>query len=367
MALISFCTLMITVILFYATVKTSYRTVQEDGTYKWDISTGSVIMFAAILIVVSTMRYGFIDTYAYRIMYELSRNNLEYVYSAPWGVESTWLYLLFLLNKISRDPQLMQFIAALIIIGAYVRTIRKYSRNTSLSLWIFFCLIYMSTNNGIRQYFASGICLLALPLFLKRAYVPYIATVVFASLFHRSAIFCLLIPLVASGKVLNKRMIAFMAMGIFFISFPNIANNYLTIIFSNSKYVEYFSSNKEGMSILRAMVTAVIPALLALLYIRQNRKRGRILDSKESLLINILFIDTVFVMMGTYMQYWDRVGIYFSVVPICLIPGMVRSVFAESNQKFIKIAIVVLYFIFFTYNIYCYSIGGDLNSFRIDI
>lgn len=114
MELVSICTIMVIIVLLFATSQTRYRTIQDDGIYKLDISTRSVIIFATVLITVSTVRYGFIDTYAYRIMFELSRDNLEYVNSAPWGVESAWLYLLYLLNKVSNDPKIMQFFCSII-------------------------------------------------------------------------------------------------------------------------------------------------------------------------------------------------------------------------------------------------------------
>lgn len=366
MILISFCTIAVMLVLLFATFQSNHRVLRYDGIYKLDINTTSLFLFATVLIIVSSFRYGFIDTYAYRIMYESSRDNLKYVFSAPWGVESAWLYFLYLLNKISSDPKLMQFSVALLVIFSYVKTIRKYSCDTTLSLWIFYCLLYMSTNNGMRQYFATAITLLALPFFIEKKYIRYILLILFASLFHTSALFCLIIPLVASGKVLNKRIIVLFIVCAFFMLYPGFSNEKLAIIFSDSKYIDYFSSDKAGMSILRAMVTAIVPGILALLFLRKRKILKIGINYEESVLINLLFVNVVFTIMGTYMQYWARVGSYFSFSSICLMPLMVRNVFTESNQKIIKTIMILLYFVFFAYNIYSYAISGDLNSFILD-
>lgn len=367
MILISFCTIIIILVLLSTVSINGYKIIYRGREYKLDINTWGIILFEFILIITSSIRYGFIDTYAYRIMYRLSKENLEYVYSAPWGVESSWLYLFYLLNKISTDPKLMQLVVSSVIISAFVYIIRKYSADTALSLWIFFCLVYMGTNNGIRQYFAMAITLWAFPLIIKKKYITYILITFIASQIHTSALICLLIPLIATGTYMNIRVKSLIVICMCFMFFPKIVNQWFSFIFGESKYVDYFSSTKAGMSILRAIVTAGVPQILAKCYVSNSKKIGIKLSKEKSLLLNILILDVVFTIMGIYMQYWARVGAYFSFASICLIPIMIREVFTKNNQKFLKILVIILYFIFFTYNIYTYFISGDLNSFRLDI
>lgn len=366
MILISYCTVFTIVILLFASFNIRIKLNSEGAISKRYIGKTSLILFAIILIITSTIRYGFIDTYAYRNMYESARGNIGYVHSAPWGVEAPWLYLLYILNYISSDPKLMQLVVAIVVNISFVAVINKYSYDVPLSLWLYYCITYMNTNNGMRQFFALGITMLAFPYLLEKKYLKYILLVGIAALFHTSAIFCLLIWLVAMGKPFNKRVFIMLICGIAFIAFPNTGTEILSTVFSESKYVDYLASTQSGMNIIRAFITGIIPLILVLLYIYKCKKLNYVMERFEAILINMIIMNTTFTIMGTYMQYWSRIGAYFSFAPICLLPKLVKEAFIPSNYRLVKSLMIILYFIFFAYNIYSYYISGDLNSFRID-
>ncbi len=89
---------------------------------------------------VSTMRYGFIDTYAYKYLYQEVRFNPTFITKGLWHIEAGWLYVMYFLNFISASPKLMLFLSALVIVGAYVKIIKDYSADVIVSLFLFFCL-----------------------------------------------------------------------------------------------------------------------------------------------------------------------------------------------------------------------------------
>ena len=319
-----------------------------------------------VLVLVSTVRYGFIDTYAYKIMYTSSRNNLEYVNSAPWGVEAGWLYFLYILNFISSSPKLMLFIVAMFVNLAYIKMCSKYSADVLFSIFIYFCIGYMDTNNGLRQCFAASLCMLATPLAINRKYIPYAIIVAIASIFHKSAIYVLVIMLVAIGKPINIKVILLLIALLVFAFIPNTVSKFLADNIINDKYSDY-ATKTVGMGIMRCIIIGVIPMVLSIVYTAKSKKSGVNISREESILINLTIINGVLYLMGLYMQYWARLAFYTSFAPIVLMPKLMREVIDKKGYMSLKIFAGILYFIFFAYNIYVNIQYGAIADFYIDL
>lgn len=364
MFLITVCTICIMLTLLYG-VNNQRKMLTPKGETRVLTQTGVLVTFTVVLIVVSTLRYGFIDTYAYKIMYRLSRGNLAYVNSAPWDVEVGWLYLMYYLNYITASPKLMLFMVAAFVNVAYVLMCKKYSSNVIFSLFIYFCITYLSTNNGLRQCFAASITMLAFPLLLSKKYIPYILLVAFASVFHESAIYVLLIALVVLGKPFNiKVIIALMASLVFLIA-PDIISGFIQESTIDNKYNDYFS-NDNGMGFIRCFIISIVPLVLAIAYCIIKKKNKQEIDKTDGLLINMLVMNSAFYLMGLYMQYWARLAFYTSFSSIVLLPKLIDGVFIKKDSQWIKWAAYILYFVFFAYNIYMNISYGAMADFRIE-
>ncbi len=364
MFLISACTILI-IFTFLQGKSNQRKMITPDGETRLVTTKGVLITFALILIVTSTLRYGFIDTYAYKIMYRESRNNLEYVNSAPWGVEAGWLYLLYYLNYITSSPKIMLFLVALVVNMAYILMAKKYSSDVLFSAFVYFCIGYMDTNNGVRQCFATGITMLAFPLLIEKKYIPYSILVAIASIFHESAIFLLLIAFVADGKPFNiKVILALIACFIFWLN-PSLVSGMLQEAIIDNKYSYYLSQN-VGMSFLRCFIIAIIPLFLAIMHCVMKKPSKTKTAKTEGLLINMIVINSALYLMGLYMQYWARLAFYTSFAPIVMLPKLIKSVFKEEDAKWIKSLALILYFIFFAYNIYVNIFYGAIRDFRIE-
>ena len=364
MLLISICTICVLLNMVYGSTK-QRKMLTPQGEERIVASEGILFGFILILIITSTLRYGFIDTYAYKIMYRSSRNDLEYVNSAPWGVEAGWLYLLYFLNFFTSSPKLMLFLVALTVNLSYVMMNKKYSSNVLFSLFVYFCIGYMDTNNGLRQCFAASITTMAFPLLLSKRYVWYALLVALASVFHESAIYVLLVALLVVGKPLNIKIIAALLASIVFLFAPDIISGFIQEATIDNKYNNYLSNN-VGMGFIRCFIISIVPLTLAVLYcIRKEKKREEI-SYQDGLLINMLAINSAFYLMGMYMQYWARLAFYTSFAPIVLLPKLIDGVFAESDRKWIKMIALCLYFIFFAYNIYVNIAYGAMKDFRVE-
>lgn len=369
MLLVSICTLMCIAVFLVGSKRQRIAVCSINGvcTERFTANSKTLAVFAAILIAVSTLRYGWIDTYAYKEMYLASHGNIEYVNSQPYGVEAGWLYICYLLNFVSDSPKLMLFVSAAAIIGGYVTTIKRFSCDPIFSCIIFYCILYMDTNNGIRQMVAAAVLMLAFPLLLRKnvwGYLIYALVVLFAAQLHASAVVCCLIALVIIGKPLNYKVKLAILFGIVFCFAPDLLSDYIGELFNDSKYLFYLDMY-GGMTFLRAFVTGILPAVLAFVYIRKCRNCGQRIEYTEGILINALFVNSIFVIMGCYMMYWNRMGFYTAFAPFVLIPKFVREIFVKSQRRAIKNAAIVLYFLFFAYNIYVNIGYGAIDDFYI--
>ncbi len=364
MLLIAICTICIILTLIYG-VNNQVKTLTPEGKNRVVVKTEVLISFALILIIISTLRYGFIDTYAYKIMYRESRGDLLYVNSAPWGVEAGWLYLMYHLNFITASPKAVLFMTALFINIAFVVVTKKYSANVILSLFIYFCTCFLDTNNGLRQWFAASITMMAFPLLLNKRYVIYAIIVAFSSLFHESAIFVLLIALISVGKPFNPKVIIALVLALVFIAFPSIISEFIKESIIDSKYNSYLSMD-SGMGFLRCFIMSILPLTFALIYLFKNKSNNTKIGKEEGTLINMLVLNSAFYIMGLYMQYWARLAFYTTFAPIVLMPRFIEDIFSKADKKWVKLIAYICYFIFFAYNIYVNISYGAIADFRVE-
>lgn len=372
MQLVSICTIFVLIIMYLAT---NYQSVVVgtpsgfDSNWKFKIPKSAFVTFALVLILISSVRHGYIDTYAYKEMYINSRNDLAYVNSAPYGVEAGWLFFCYLLNFISPSPNLLLFISALIIIGANVYVIKKHSCDPVFSLMLFFCLEYMDTNNGLRQMVAAALCIVGFSLLTEKKMINYLFFVVLslvAMQFHESVMVVFIIAVCVIGGCLNVRVIAALLMGVVFTIVPGVVSGYIGEIFSDSKYLNYLDMS-FGMSYLRAFIVGIIPAIVAFYYVLLKKRRREKIEYGEGVLINILFINTVFTIMGLGMQYWARMAFYTAFAPFILMPKLLYTPVVRSQRSMVKAIALVCYFIFFAYNIYVNVGYGAIGDFYFDI
>ena len=86
-------------------------------------------------------------------------------------------------------------------------------------------------------------------------------------------------------------------------------------------------------------------------------------DYEEGILINIIFVNTMFIMMGSYMQYWNRMGFYTAFAPIVLLPKLAYDMFVRNQRSIVKGIAIFCYGLFFAYNIYVNIGYGAINDF----
>lgn len=146
----------------------------------------SLIFLAFILLLlVFGFRYGFgIDYASYLGIYDRIGN----VWSQE-HLEPSFFYLNYFIKSLGGNVYQVIFLSFLVALAFLHRTIVKYSDFPEISYLVFFSsgMIFFYSS-GIRQAAALSICFFAFQFLLNRQFFRFLATVLFASSFHITAL-----------------------------------------------------------------------------------------------------------------------------------------------------------------------------------
>ncbi len=122
------------------------------------------------------------------------------------NVEVGYLVLNWLVGCISTEFYVLFAVIAIIVVGCYQRVILRYAVNYEIAFLAFITMgTYTFFFNGARQGIAAAIGALAIPFLLERRLYAYGACIIFASLFHVSALILLPAYFLAHGHNTLKR------------------------------------------------------------------------------------------------------------------------------------------------------------------
>ncbi len=246
-------------------------------------------------------------------------------------------------------------IAAFQLFALY-RIYRKYSEEYFLSMFLFIASTdYLSWMfNGMRQFIAVCIMFLAFPLLLKKRYLSTILIVIFASMFHGSALIMIPFIFIVQGKAWNKLTVIFLFAIIIIISFvdrfTDVLDNMLTDTTYKNVVTDWTQWGDDGTNVLRALVYSV-PAIISL-YGRNKIKAEN--DSVINICTNMSIVSAGIYIISIFTSgiFIGRVPIYFSLYSYVLLPWEMKHIFSKSARVVITITMIVLYLLFYIYSVF---------------
>lgn len=158
-----------------------------------------IILCGFLIAAVSGLRSPYTgtgDTYQYMLFYKTMQNydSFQYYYDLRlsdfdfFSSEAGLAFCFWLLGHVFTDGQTATIASSLFITWAACRFIRKNSVDIPISLTIYVCLTMFTFNmNGMRQALAMAVCLFAYEQAKSRNIVSFVALVLLAMLFHRTA------------------------------------------------------------------------------------------------------------------------------------------------------------------------------------
>ncbi len=258
---------------------------------------------------------------------------------------------------ISKDYKVFFFIIAAFQAFALIKLYRRYSSDYLIAIFLFVaCGDYISwMNNGVRQFTAVSICLLATTWMIEKKYILSLITICIASRFHGSALLMIPIYLVCLGKPWNKRTLLVLIASLAAIVFVSQFTNWLDYVLEETQYENVVSDwkawNDDGTNPIRVLVYS-LPTILSLIGLRY-------IQEADDPVINFCTNMSV-VTAGLYLVSMFTSGIFIGRLPIyaslysngILLPWEVKHIFNEKSAFNMRIAMICGYFLLYLYQLH---------------
>ncbi len=313
------------------------------------------ILPAALFTTFSGLRNGLGDTYYY--IYSYSLLDPKEMSGSPWKLEGGIMYnvMQHYCRLRSDDPTLLIFLTAIISCVPAVYIIYKYSNPYELGVYLYVTTSYFTFSmNGIRQYMAAGVLLLATKYLFsdnKKDFIKYLLFVMIAWLFHESALIMIPVFFIARRRAWSwLTLVMLVSTAIITFMFDLILPTFLDVL-ENTSYSEYannnwFTSGEEAGSNIIRVAVLLVPLVLAYF----QRERLKTLGRYGDVMINMSVMNLLFYILSLYNWIFARLAIYTSIFPILLITWLIVVGFKRENRSLVYWSTIGLYAMYF-YNV----------------
>lgn len=253
------------------------------------------------------------------------------------------------------NVEAFRIIIALIQSIPIVLIFRRYSSEYLMAMFLFVATASYTAwmMNGLRQFTAAVIIFAATPLLVKKKYVPLIIIILFASTIHNTALIMLPVIFIVQGKAWNKRTVFFIIAAVIgmyvFSNNVGVFDSAIESVGLDYSISAAHESGDTGTGVPRVLVNCV-PMIIALIY------RNKIDENNK--FINIC-VNMSVITSGLYLISMVTSGIlvgrlpgYTSLYNMILLPYLIKNVFNEKDSKIVTIAMVLLYIIYYWYQMH---------------
>lgn len=292
------------------------------------------------MVLVACFRYGIGTDY---------RNYASYFRSVAAG--GRWnMELLFYLTsagcmKLFQDVRFAFAFYSILIIFLIGKTVHDYSMNCTESLFIFITLgYYFASLNIVRQYVSVALVFFSTRYIWEKRYFMYIIFILIATLFHQSAVFALLIPVLCNHRLSSKEYAVISGVGLLLLLFPTSVNNVLVTLIP-SRYRHYVL-NESSLVSMQEVICYIV--LMGALFIMGLRLRKYLDNIQFDFLYNCIFYTLLIYSVWNSIPNVNRIGIYFEIYTILYIPMIIELNQGSSrvSNKYIINAASFAFFLF---------------------
>lgn len=328
----------------------------EEERFNWIV----ILLLLLPLVFFAANRADYGDTYNYRYGFsELMPEQFSELsaYMNTINKDSAFYFCSSIIKiLITKDYHIYFGILAAIQLISVFSIYRKYSNNAVFSAFLFVASAdYFSwTHNGVRQFLAVTIIFAATALFINKKFFPLVLIILFASLFHRSALLMIPVMFFVQGKAWNKRNMALLIVAMIIILFVDNFTDVLDKMLVDTQYksvvTDYKEWNDDGTNPFRVAVYSV-PAIIAFL------KREKIKEKQNKLInicVNMSIVTSALylVSMVTSGIFLGRLPIYVSLYNYILLPWEIENLFEEETKRTIIIVAVILYLFYYYFQMH---------------
>ena len=300
---------------------------------------------------------GYVDTNAYIRMYEKIPTGIgdlfHYITVVQTKDPGFSIYLAIIKKIFGSSYTPFLFISALIQGLAVTFFFRKYSSQFMISMFIFIASTeYFSWMfNGLRQFLAVAIALIAFRFLFEKKYIPYVLLILLASTIHLTAIILLPVAFIVNSRPWSIRVFIVLGIAVFALIATNQFTDFLNSSLQDTQYsdsVEYWQQEHFGGTNPIRVLVQIVPTVIAVVARRKLAENSnRLIDIS----INMSVVSSAIwlISMVTSGIHIGRLPIYVSLFNNILLPYEIQILFNEKDQRIVKFAMVVLYLAFSYY------------------
>ena len=313
-----------------------------------------------ILIILSVIPFLFISAFRYDVgtdyFYRYAPN---YITIANGGdiknLEFTFKILIKVCSFFTDSYVSLFFVTSAIIIIPIFYIIYKKSKYPLLSIILFIIGgFFFDSLNLVRQYISIVIILCSHSYLLDKKYFKWILCVLFATLFHKSALIGLLLFLIRDKKYFKPRYI--LPLSIIIILFGNYIRDIMVFLISLTPYSNYVDSIYAKSDIRETMIIANSIIYLTMLILYGYKEKNKKTDKFDIFYMNVQSLTMILCLFSIQFNLLYRMVEYFSIFQIISIPYMLDL--KKKYGIYILIGIIILYGI----NFYHLFIKNNVNE-----
>lgn len=332
-----------TLVYIFSTFSRYFSKASLENTSPVPVKLNKALVVGTLLtlVLISGLRSNIGDTYVYKSIYEANDFTWEYIKSQKdigFGI------LQMFLKKLSNDPQIMIFTTALITNSLIIFVLATYSRMFEISTYVYitggFFLVSM---NGIRQTLAAAIIFTGTKFLIEGNWFKYILVVLFASLFHQSALILIPIYFIVRYKAWSKATYILLLVSILIVIGYEQFTVLLFSAIEDSQYGHYAEFKEGGANFMRVVVD-LVPLLIAFI----GRNKLREIFPQSDYIVNMALIGFLFMIISTQNWIFARFSLFFTLYQLILISWIIK-LFRKKDQKFIYFALIICYFLYYFY------------------
>lgn len=299
---------------------------------------------------------------SYPVITNLKFSDLTYNANRQPG----WVILISLLRFFTSSFLLFQIVQAVFINGIMFYFIKKNTKYVFTALLFYLVYLYVELNFEVmRESFSIGFFILAIEAFRKNKWVLYYLFVVFAFLFHLSAFFLLLLPLI---KLIPINKVSIWLAFVFFIMLlfclpmlGTVLKNFVFLGTIGEKTTSYFNQERyqlvvSGAFLLKSLFLITVTYCATIAY---NYKHNNI----ETWLIRFLLVYFLFDILNRSIPIFYRLNNYLLIFYIVALTEFIVS-FSHSYffRGFTRFTYVMLLIFFCYFPIKSYFTVSEYNQ-----
>lgn len=337
-------------------------TVNTEIDINRDTQTFFFIVGVVIFAYVTGQRFAFGDTIAYMDSFSETTTTVSDVLSNfQFGKEHLFLLIkVFIKQYISVEPRVFIEIVSFITIVPLLYFYFNYSGDLKFAFLLFVLSgCWEHTMNGMRQYLASVIMLMALSLLYKRKWYLYIPIAILVAQIHTSAYIFIVVYFIANKPAWGKFTKIMLVIGLFLLVTYPVTGSFMNNLFVEStdygsKYNIVEFSNNINMFRLAVMSVPVVVSFI-------NRKNMIGKYKYYDVVFNMSLLCAMCTLIGLFSAVYARLNLYFEVFNVILLVWNIDDMIKQEKYKWIKFACIccfIAYFIYqmmFTYHLNWYE------------